>query len=153
MTSHQLWEAMWFIINQTFRSKTFYLVFSAYLITDLIGPQLSYLTLKHSLWLPYVVCVLALFLIYPVLLVMPNTMKTKIEPLGSPKKVSSGGFELQVYGTFFSNWRILFGLMIIFIAQFRWITIDVLLPYTSIRFGWSLGQVSRSDFVSSTANY
>jgi hypothetical protein len=80
-------------------------------------------------------------------------MKTKIEPLGSQKKIFFGGFELQVYRTFFSNWRILLGLMTIFIAQFRWITIDVLLPYTSIRFGWSLGQVSRSDFVSYTATY
>jgi hypothetical protein len=80
-------------------------------------------------------------------------MKTKIDPLDSPKKVLFGGFELQVYGTFFSNWRILLGLLTIFIAQFRWITIDVLLPYTSIRFGWSLGQVSRSDFVSSIENY
>ncbi|KAA6406911.1 MAG: MFS transporter [Lasallia pustulata] len=35
------------------RSKTFYRLFSAMLLTELLGPPISYGAMQHSLWLPY----------------------------------------------------------------------------------------------------
>ncbi|KAH7320756.1 hypothetical protein B0I35DRAFT_477309 [Stachybotrys elegans] len=56
------------------RSQSFCRVFAASLLTDLVGPPVTYATLRHSLWLPCLVCSLSLLCTYPVLLSMPETM-------------------------------------------------------------------------------
>lgn len=112
-------------------------MYSAVLITDLVGPPVAYATLLRSLWLPYVVGGLALLLTYPIIASMPETLPTQFE---SSKEDSRYG--LVAYKRFSTDWRIVVGLVTIFLAQFRVNTIDILLPYTSIRFGWSLGKAS-----------
>ncbi|KAL3479806.1 major facilitator superfamily domain-containing protein [Aspergillus californicus] len=121
------------------RSNSFYRVYSAVLVTDLIGPLITYGTLKHSLWLPYLVCALALLLTGPILQYMPETLlarptsddeeHTPLEPAGVRK-----------YIQFLSDRRILIGVVTIFLVQFRGNTIEILLPYTSVRFGLEIGQ-------------
>ncbi|KAF2841302.1 MFS general substrate transporter, partial [Patellaria atrata CBS 101060] len=133
------------------RSRAFYRTFSVYLTTDLIGPQLAYIALGHSLWLPYLICGLSLALTFPVLYAMPSTMpaqKAQVFQDKSPFGVTS----YKGYTSFLKNWRILLGLMTLFVAQFRWIAIDILLPYTSMTFGWSIGKTNLLISIVSAVN-
>ncbi|RDW85282.1 hypothetical protein BP6252_02872 [Coleophoma cylindrospora] len=130
-------------------SKTFYRVFSAVLITDLIGPGVAYGTLQHSLWLPYVVCSLSLLVTFPVILYMPETLKVSEDHESASNLESTGA---TAYLKFLRDWRIFVGLVTIFLAQFRNNTIEILLPYTSVRFGLELGQAATLLSVVSAVN-
>lgn len=121
------------------RSKAFYRVYSAVLITDLVGPLITYSTLKHSLWLPYVVCAISLLLTYPVLYRMPETLP---EPPAAERGVSALDLSgIKSYLKFLTNTRVVIGIITVFLAQFRANVIEILLPYVSVRFGMELGQV------------
>jgi hypothetical protein len=126
--------------NARNRSKTFYRVYSAVLLTDLVGPPVAYGTLQHSLWLPYVVCGLALLATYPILLYMPETLQKTPEDEQRRSPIESTG--IWTYLKFLKDWRILVGITTVFLAQFRNNTIEILLPYTSVRFGLKLGEVT-----------
>ena len=70
---------------------------------------------------------------------MPETLKLKIDD----------GFDVDVkpplaYKLVATDRRLILALVAVFAVQFRDQTIDVLLPYTSKRFGWPLSQVCRS---------
>ncbi|KAG4438250.1 hypothetical protein IFR05_006278 [Cadophora sp. M221] len=132
------------------RSKTFYRVFSAVLITDLIGPPIAYATLRHSLWLPYLVCGLALLLTAPVILTMPETLRKAPEHKNQASALEATG--LSAYFKFLKDWRIFVGVVTVFLAQFRNNTIEILLPYTSVRFGLKLGQAATLLSVVSAVN-
>ncbi|OCK91093.1 uncharacterized protein K441DRAFT_576376 [Cenococcum geophilum 1.58] len=122
------------------RSINFYRVYSAVLITDLIGPPVTYATLEHSLWLPYLVCGLTLSLTYPVTTAMPETL----HKVAKDQDVTPG-FEsigIQTYLNFLKDWRVFVGIMTVFLAQFRVNTIEILLPYISVRFGLKLAQAA-----------
>lgn len=117
-------------------------MYSAVLIVDLIGPPITYATLKHSLWLPYLVCALALLLTYPVLARMPETLQ-RSEP--SENRPIFSKSNIMDYKKFFQSWNIMIGVATVFLAQFRVNTIEILLPYTSVRFGLELGEVKLSN--------
>ncbi|OJD10911.1 hypothetical protein AJ78_08199 [Emergomyces pasteurianus Ep9510] len=131
-------------------SNTFYRVFSAVLITDLIGPPIAYGTLRHSLWLPYIVCALFLSLTYPVLFYMPETLQKTAQYQESTSPFEITG--LKNYIKFLADWRIFIGVTTVFLAQFRNNTIEILLPYTSVRFGLALGKAATLLSVVSAVN-
>lgn len=118
-------------------------------MTDLAGPPIAYATLRQSLWLPYLVCSLSLLCTYPVLLRMPETLSKARQE--EEQEVQGGGEAhkamertgLAAYNKFLKDRRILVGIITVFLAQFRNNTIEILLPYTSIRFGLKLGEVIR----------
>jgi hypothetical protein len=120
------------------RSKSFYRVFAASLFTDMISPSIAFATLRHSLWLPYLICALSLLCTYPVLLYMP-------EPLSKPSRnIEPNTAErtgLTAYFKFLKDWRILVGVVTVFLAQFRQNTLEILLPYASVRFHLELSKV------------
>ncbi|OAX81826.1 hypothetical protein ACJ72_03829 [Emergomyces africanus] len=132
------------------RSNTFYRVFSAVLITDLIGPPIAYGTLRHSLWLPYIVCALCLSLTYPVLFYMPETLQKSAQYPESTSPLEIAG--VKKYIKFLADWRIFIGVTTVFLAQFRNNTIEILLPYTSVRFGLELGKAATLLSVVSAVN-
>ncbi len=48
---------------------------------------------------------------------------------------------LQVYRVVLKDRRMLAGLLCVFLAQFRSVAIDILLPYVSYKFDWPLSKV------------
>ncbi|KAH7310952.1 hypothetical protein BKA65DRAFT_601009 [Rhexocercosporidium sp. MPI-PUGE-AT-0058] len=59
---------------------------------------------------------------------------------------------LSAYFKFLKDWRILVGVATVFLAQFRNKTIEILLPYTSVRFGLKLSQAATLLSVVSAVN-
>ncbi|KAL4821136.1 major facilitator superfamily domain-containing protein [Aspergillus spinulosporus] len=120
------------------RSNSFYRVYSAVLVTDLIGPLITYSTLKHSLWLPYLVCALALLLTGPIVLYMPETLLAR--PVDNEEEAPFDAVGVKKYVRFLKDRRVLVGVITVFLVQFRTNTIEIVLPYTSIRFGLEIGE-------------
>lgn len=120
------------------RSKNFYKLLSAMLVTELLGPPLSYWSMERSLWLPYVICIVSLALSFPLLWIMPETLKMKredkVDRIPEPA--------MFVYKKIATDKRIILSLTALFVVQFRDQTIDVLLPYTSERFDWTLSETN-----------
>jgi hypothetical protein len=50
---------------------------------------------------------------------------------------------LGSYRRLFTDWRIILNMAIVFLSQFRYLTESVLVPYTSVRFGWSIAEVGK----------
>ncbi|PGH08512.1 hypothetical protein AJ80_07832 [Polytolypa hystricis UAMH7299] len=132
------------------KSNTFYRVFSAVLIADLVGPPIAYGTLRHSLWLPYLACGLFLSLTYPVLLYMPETLQKTAQDQEGTSPLETAG--VRKYLKFLTDWKIFIGVTTVFLAQFRNNTIEILLPYTSVRFGLKLGEAATLLSVVSAVN-
>lgn len=118
------------------RSFTFYRVFSAVLLTDVVGPPVAYATLRHSLWLPYFIAGLSLVMSILIATLMPETL-----PDHGAKPYLNGGIDMAKFRAFVGKWKLVVALITIFLAQFRMNTIEILLPYVSVRFGWTIGQV------------
>lgn len=102
--------------------------------------------MNKALWLPYVICVISLASTFPVLLYMPEFRLEKKDIQDRPSSASQGSpvrkpTVFAIVKEFFCDVRVVLGLVSVFTAQFRTVTMDILLPYTSKRFGWTLSQV------------
>ncbi|KAH8679485.1 major facilitator superfamily domain-containing protein [Ilyonectria robusta] len=101
---------------------------------------------------------LSLLCTYPVLLRMPETLSKARQE--EEQEVQGGGEAhkamertgLASYNKFLKDRRILVGIITVFLAQFRNNTIEILLPYTSIRFGLKLGETATLLSVVSAVN-
>lgn len=118
------------------RSKSFYPLFSAMLLTELLVPPRSYATMQYSLWLPYLICMLSLAMSFPILLAMPEKLKMKSANGVDVNKEPAG----YIYKKVGQDRRLICALIAIFMIQFRVQTLNVLLLYTSKRFKWNLSQ-------------
>ena len=120
-----------------------YLAFALKYAADLLGPQIASISLAHSLWLPVLICELCLAASFAVLAALPETLCPKQNQTGqmivSPR-LDAAGFE--AYKKLLSDWKILVGMSIAFLTQFRYLNGSILLPYASVRFSWSIGKVS-----------
>lgn len=118
-----------------------------------VGPRIAAITLEHSLWLPYLLCATGLAASFPVLFWMPETLpdvplsqlvlSASSTPMRNPETTWKGRIEstLHVYQAVLKDQRILAGLVCVFLAQFRSVAIDILLPYVSFKFDWPLSKV------------
>jgi hypothetical protein len=50
---------------------------------------------------------------------------------------------LGPYRRLFTDWKIILSMAIVFLSQFRYLTESVLVPYTSVQFGWSIAEVCK----------
>ena len=116
-----------------------YKAFCFKLTVDLIAPQLGSILLEHSLWLPYLVCGIFLSFIFPLIKWMPETLHMQ-ENLVSE---SNGGKDngVRTYKSFLVR-EIILGLAVIFLVQLRFNMWQVLPPYTSVKFHWTLAKFS-----------
>ena len=125
------------------RSQFLYRAFTIKFLADLIGPQIAALALQHSLWLPFLICGLLTLSSFPVLLVLPETLHYSDRSSDSAGvKRSIGLCDFSSYLSFLRDWRILVMMAIVFLTQFRYLVDSVRLPYTSLRFGWSISKAS-----------
>jgi hypothetical protein len=74
---------------------------------------------------------------------MPETLKERPADAETVSRLEATG--IRRYFKFLTDQRIVIGIATVFLAQFRNNTIEILLPYTSIRFGLELGQVRTLD--------
>lgn len=118
-------------------------MYSAVLITDFIGPLITYRSLQYSLWLPYVVCGVSLLLTFPILYHMPETLPERASQERGMSALNFSG--IKVYLKFLADYRIVIGIATVFLAQFRANLIEILLPYVSVRFDIELGKVSQRN--------
>lgn len=118
-----------------------YLAFALKYVADFVGPQIASVSLAHSLWLPMLISELCLAASFVILAALPETLSVKQHQSAqiANAKPESPGFE--AYRNLLSNWKILVGMSIAFLTQFRYLNEDILLPYASVRFAWSIGQV------------
>ena len=111
--------------------------------------------------LPFLIGIIALLLCFPVLYVMPETLKssdptTQVAPaeLDESTYLRESYSETTVYQTMQNGpWWIfrcrntLLVVPIFFVTTFRATTLSVLLQYTTVRFGWKLSSVRKSGSV------
>ncbi|OAP56965.1 hypothetical protein AYL99_09077 [Fonsecaea erecta] len=136
------------------RSRTFYIVFCSMLCVGAAGPRIASVALEHSLWLPYLFCAVGLAASFPVLYWMPETLPdTSTKQPGSLElSISAEDSEttlkdkitsvLHVYQLVLKDRRMLAALTCVFLAQFRTVGIDILLPYASFKFNWPLSKTA-----------
>jgi hypothetical protein len=116
------------------------------------GPWIAGIALKHSLWLPYLLCVGGLALSFLVVYWMPETMhQTGAELSAAPEHAASPTssqtylrkFEmtLKTFGIILQDKHMLAGMTCVFLAHLRTVGVDVLLQYASYRFAWPLAKV------------
>lgn len=120
-----------------------YLAFAIKYAADLVGPQIASVSLTHSLWLPLLICELCLLASFAVLAAVPETLSLKHHHSGQmidgPEPTAAG---FEAYRGLLSDRKILAGMSITFLTQFRYLNESILLPYASVRFSWSISQVS-----------
>lgn len=76
------------------------------------------------------------------LLAIPETLIRKDNH--TDETFNGGLLTMAAFKTFYnllSRWKILVAMLITFLTQFRYLNESILLPYTSMRFSWSISQV------------
>ena len=123
------------------RSQMLYLTSAFKYVAAIAGPQTASIALAHSLWLPILLCQLIFATSLLILGIIPETLK--IEPRKDQHlQANVGPNRIGVYRALLMDWRIIIGLVITFLTQFRYLNESILLPYVSVRFSWSVRQVS-----------
>lgn len=143
----------------TIRSRTFYYIYSSYLITQLLGPWLASVTMDISLWIPMLLSIAFLLLTFPLLAIMPETHKVNVdsstvdilyhsiaqssddtdsEPnIGMSGQISNMSRSMKYT---LLNRNMILAVPVFLVGLLRPTTLNVLLQYTSVRFGWKLSQ-------------
>ena len=141
-----------------FRSRVFYYLYSVYLFTELVAPSVASVTMDNNLMLPFLIGIIALLLCFPVLYVMPETLKSS-DPTTQvkPAELDESTYLRESYSEtavdqpmengpwwIFRCRNTLLVVPIFFVTTFRATTLSVLLQYTTVRFGWKLSSVRKS---------
>lgn len=124
-----------------FRGQVMYYLFCFKLAVELLVPQLASLLLLHSLWLPYLLGGLALLATLPIVKIMPESLphQTTVDygqllHIVRPSRWHAYKGILKAPG-------VLPGLATAFLVQMRYNALQILPPYASVRFGWTIAQV------------
>jgi hypothetical protein len=130
-------------------------MFCSMLCVGVFGPILAAVTLGHSLWLPYLICVTSLAASFPILYLMPETLhdsSKQQKPIFHAVDASLNPFRwlrgsikssLEIYKAVLNDRRMVAGIFCVFLAQFKSATTDILPPYISYKFHWALSKVGR----------
>ena len=115
-------------------------------MTSLVASMVAFLALKAAIWLPYGLCCSSLGLMIPLLVkpgrARPSTKSNKTNPTLETGFLVEARETLLAFRQLLSEWRIFWASIAVLMAQFRSHVQDLLLPYTSKRFGWSIAQAS-----------
>ncbi|KAK3944659.1 MFS general substrate transporter [Diplogelasinospora grovesii] len=133
------------LCNDDTRSQTLYRLFCFKLAVELALPQLASILLQHSLWLPYMLCGLALLATLPIIKALPETLSRTAEPVDW-KRIGKP-LDLAVFHRYkdlvASSKGVWLGLIVTFIVQMRYNVVQILPPYVSVRFGWSISETAK----------
>ncbi len=118
-----------------------YKTFCFKLAVDLIGPQLASASMKHSLWLPYLLSVVFLLLTLPIIMLMPETLNLHRAPAERNDDLPA---RLHIYRRLLVKREIGLCLAVVFVVQLRFNVVQILPPFMSVKFGWTISKVSRT---------
>jgi hypothetical protein len=78
----------------------------------------------------------------PVLLIMPETLRRPEDYLESDQSdIHTPENGVLIYKEYLTSKPILLGLATVFLTQFRFNVLQLLLPYISVHFKWAIGMV------------
>ena len=130
------------VLTANYRSQILYVVSAFKLGVEIIAPQLASVLLRHSLWLPYLICGISLFMIFPCIAMMPETLPLKqASDAVFPSNFTESDTNPFSYMRFFTNKAVALGLVVDFLLQFRYNTLQILIPFISVRFSWAIEKV------------
>lgn len=126
-------------------------MYSAFIFTELVGPQLSKWTLSYSIWLSFGLEGASLISCFPLLALLPKN-KT---PCGGQDANDSGANTASTWGLvwheickrlssillLFKTRNICFSVPLFLVGTFRSVSLRALLQYVSVRFKWALSDV------------
>ena len=141
-----------------------YYIYSSYLVTELIAPSIASVAIDKSLWIAFGTGVTSLLLCFGIIPLLPDTrqlgpssMNTAfmIQPPGYGPDPSMNDSSANVGHrqtgsslvephllSLFKQRNFLLAVPIFIIGVFRPATLNLLLQYTSIRFGWSFAKAA-----------
>ncbi|TAQ85799.1 hypothetical protein B7494_g5856 [Chlorociboria aeruginascens] len=142
------------------RSRTFYYIYSSYLVTQLLGPWLASVTMDISLWIPMFLSIAFLLLTFPVMAIMPetHTHKTHSESDDGIRYQNLAQNDDNIDSEHIQDFppesltarksmkdalrtkNIILAAPIFLVGLLRPATLNVLLQYTSVRFSWKLSR-------------
>ncbi|KAH8684038.1 major facilitator superfamily domain-containing protein [Ilyonectria robusta] len=125
------------------RGQVMYYLFCSKLAVELLVPQLASLLLLHSLWLPYLLGGLALLATLPIVKIMSESLphQTTVD-YGQLLQVVHPR-RLHAYKGILKTPGVIPGLATAFLVQMRYNALQILPPYASVRFGWTIAQTTR----------
>ncbi|KAK3191050.1 hypothetical protein K4F52_003000 [Lecanicillium sp. MT-2017a] len=141
------------IVNSTSeadRTRALYYMYSAFIATELIGPQLSKWCLNHSIWLAFAIGLASLVSCVPVLAMMPESKTPHEEPEAQPAETQVTWKDAwrEVYKRVSSvrllteSRNIRFAIPLFLVGTFRNVSLNALLQYVSARFEWALSDTN-----------
>ncbi|RDW80858.1 hypothetical protein BP5796_05556 [Coleophoma crateriformis] len=127
------------------RSNTFYYVFSAFYMAELVASFVASITIEISPWIPCGLSWASLFVSLFLLVVMPDPRKSShylqtkdsAGALGTDttKSILADGFRAAL-----TNRNILLTIPVFLVGTLRYTTLNVLIQYASVRFGMKLSK-------------
>ena len=140
-----------------FRSRTFYYLYSAYLVTELVAPWLSSATMEISLYIPFLISISFLLLCLPIIALLPDTRTAdpdedqhydqtitdeRVENASSASEIPHVHQKLKNSSRGllddFRTRNMLLTVPVFFVGLLRPSTLNVLIQYTSNNFKWKL---------------
>ncbi|KAL2061950.1 hypothetical protein VTL71DRAFT_7328 [Oculimacula yallundae] len=151
-----------FVLIIEIRSRAYYYIFSAFYVAELVASFLVTMTAEISPWIPCGLAFGSLVVCMILLASMPNSRKQKS---GSDHAVPEGASLINLVAdqdsqtstkveptdliSLFSNTNILLSIPVFIVGTLRYTTLNVLIQYASIRFGWKISD--GAAFYSETA--
>ncbi|KAF2118388.1 hypothetical protein BDV96DRAFT_569813 [Lophiotrema nucula] len=146
------------------RSRVMYYIYSSYLVTELIAPSIAAVAIEKSLWIAFGTGIASLVLCFSIIPLLPNTRQLERSSVNTASLLQTAGYDngpstndssasignsqtgsLPVQShllSLFKRRNILLTVPIFIIGVFRPPTLNLLLQYTSIRFGWSFSNAA-----------
>lgn len=124
------------------RSRIIYKAFALKYVADLVGPLVSSVALQHSLWLPNLIAIVLLTFSLPFVFLLPET-RTKVSSDATSSSAGSGRY--VSYRSILKSKNVWICIAITFLTQYRYLQMDVFVPYTSVRYQWTISEVSILD--------
>ncbi|KAF4436968.1 MFS multidrug transporter [Fusarium austroafricanum] len=132
------------------RTRSLYYMYSIFIFTELVGPQLSKWTLHHSIWLAFSLGLLSLLACFPILAALPRQDSQQDHAPGAETETMSlwehirhESYErLLPVRLLFSSRNMCFSVPLFLVGTFRNVSLRALLQYVPVQFDWSLSDAN-----------
>lgn len=141
-----------------YRTRHLYYMYSAFVFTELVGPQFSRWATNITIWLALGIGLAFLLACFPVLYFMPESTEPLTDDENSPPLRYHDGEQriwtslskalydrLSSISLLFQSRNMGFAIPMFFVGTFRNISIRALIQYASMHLHWKLSDVSNND--------
>ncbi|KAM3080581.1 hypothetical protein ACMFMG_005523 [Clarireedia jacksonii] len=138
-----MWAQASAAIPEKKRSYAFYYIFSAFYVAELVASYIASITTDISPWIPCGMALGSVALGLLVLWAMPSSQnpgETQIRSLSSPTTIKPSIASSLIQAV--SCPQVLFSIPVFLVGTLRYTTLNVLIQYSSLRFGTSISKGS-----------